>query len=74
MTIECVEQELLSLSAHRVLSDVLDARSLVLCVVLYIVVCPFVQFILGIALPAPLQVAASDFIFGIFELSLCWLD
>ena len=42
----------------------------VLCIVLFIIVCPFVPFLLTIVLPVRLQLTAFDNPFGIFKLFL----
>ena len=67
-----VEQELLTLPEHLssppVFSGVCVTRSLVLCVCLLIIVCPFVLFLLAIALSVLLRYTDSDYPFGIFKI------
>ena len=78
-----VEEELLTLPEHPssppVFSGVRATRSLVLCVCFVDVVCPFVLFLLAIALSVLLRYTDSDHPFGIFKLFInqyyvCWCD
>ena len=68
-----VEQELLTLPEHMssppVFSGVRVTRSLVLYVC-FVVVCPFVLFLLAIVLSVLFRYTDSDCPFGIFKLSL----
>ena len=59
------------LNSPQVFSGVRVTRSLVLCVCFfYIVVCPFVPFLLAIVLSVILRYLDSDYPFGIFKLLL----
>jgi hypothetical protein len=59
------------LNSPPVFSGVRVTRSLVLCVCFfYIVVCPFVPFLLAIVLSVILRYLDSDYPFGIFKLFL----
>ena len=53
-----------------VFSGIRVIRSLVLCNAVYIVVCPFVFFLLSIVLSVLLRFTYSDYTFGIFKLFL----
>ena len=70
--VSLVEQSLLTLtehlSSHPPFSGVRINRSLDIMYVLYIVVCPFVFFLLVIMLSILLRYTDSDYPFGIFKL------
>ena len=71
-----VEQELLTLpeqlSSIRCFSGVRVARYLIICIVFCksLFVCPFVPFLLTIVLSVLLRITTSDYLFGIFKLSI----